>query len=126
MQQSAGMLELFRRNAEAMVGAEHVGLVGHRAGGTDMGDLGHVMPVLHPFAGGASGTSHGADFRIDDYAAVSVTPAKAMAMTLIDLLADGAGAAQRIISEFRPQFSRQQYLDFVRGLATTTVYDYSS
>ena len=126
MQQSAGMLELFRRNAEALVGAEHVGLVGHRAGGTDMGDLGHVMPVLHPFAGGASGTSHGADFRIDDYAAVSVTPAKAMAMTLIDLLADGAGAAQRIISEFRPQFSRQHYLEFVRGLATTTVYDYSS
>src|SRR5437868_922671 len=82
-----------RRNAEVLVGTEHVGTVGHRAGGTDMGDLGQVMPVLHPFAAGAAGITHGADFRIEDYAAVAVTPAKAMAMTVVDLLADGAAEA---------------------------------
>jgi amidohydrolase len=125
MEQSAGMLELFRRNAEDLVGVAHVGRVGHRSGGTDMGDLGHVMPVLHPFAAGASGITHGADFRIDDYAAVAVTPAKAVAMTLIDLLSEGAVAARRILAEFKPGFTRQQYLEFMRGLATTAEFDYS-
>src|SRR5215471_4630164 len=39
MQQDPRLMEIFRPNAEALVGAEHVGSVGHRAGGTDMGDL---------------------------------------------------------------------------------------
>jgi amidohydrolase len=124
MEQHAPLVELFRRNAEALVGAESIGLVGHRAGGTDMGDLGHVMPVLHPFAAGAAGTMHGADFAIHDYDAVAVTPAKAMAMTVVDLLADGAQEARRIKSDFRPRFTNQQYLDFVRGLATSEVYEW--
>jgi metal-dependent amidase/aminoacylase/carboxypeptidase family protein len=125
MEQSPPLVELFRRNAEDLVGADSVRQVGHRSGGTDMGDLGHIIPVLHPFAGGASGMTHGADFRIDDYAAVAVTPAKAMAMTVIDLLADGAGGARRVMSEFRPRFTRQQYLEFMRGLATTETFDYT-
>src|SRR5207237_7148205 len=41
MQQSSELVELFRRNAEKLVGADSVGQVGHRGGGTDMGDLGH-------------------------------------------------------------------------------------
>jgi metal-dependent amidase/aminoacylase/carboxypeptidase family protein len=125
MEQSPQLMQLFRRNAEDLVGTSRVGTVGHRSGGTDMGDLGHVMPVLHPFAGGAAGVSHGADFGIDDYTAAAVTPAKAMAMTVIDLLADGASAARGILSEFHPRFTRQQYLEFVRGLATTTTFDYT-
>jgi amidohydrolase len=125
MEQSPVMLELFRRNAEDLVGADGVGRAGHRAGGTDMGDLGHMIPVLHPFAGGASGMTHGADFRIDDYAAAAVTPAKAMAMTVIDLLVDGAAGARRVMSDFRPRFTRQHYLEFMRGLATTETFDYT-
>jgi hypothetical protein len=90
-----------------------------------MGDLGHIMPVVHPFAAGATGTTHGADFTITDYAAVAVTPAKALAMTIIDLLVDNAATARRIISEFRPRLTRQQYVDFMRTLATTQEFDYS-
>ena len=125
MQQDPHLMELFRRNAEALVGARHVGRVGHRSGGTDMGDLGHVIPVLHPFAAGAAGATHGADFRIEDYAAAAVMPARAMAMTVIDLLGDGAAEARRITAEFQPRFSRQQYVDFMRSLATTEAHDYS-
>jgi hypothetical protein len=105
---------------------ESVGHVGHRAGGTDMGDLGHVMPVLHPFAAGAVGISHGADFAITDYAAVAVTPAKAMAMTAIDLLADGGRQARDILDRFEPRFTRRGYLEFVRALDSTQVFDYLS
>ena len=56
----AGYLPM--RQSPELVGADGLGRVGHRGGGTDMGDLGHIMPVLHPFAGGASGSTHGADF----------------------------------------------------------------
>jgi metal-dependent amidase/aminoacylase/carboxypeptidase family protein len=124
MHQDPLLVELFTRNAEALVGAESVGQVGHRSGGTDMGDLGHVLPVLHPFAAGATGIVHGADFVIQDYDAVAVTPAKAMAMTVIDLLGDDATQARRVVSEFRPRFTRQHYLEFVRTLATTETYEY--
>ncbi len=124
MQQDPRLMEVFRRNAEQLVGADGVGPVGHRAGGTDMGDLGHVMPVLHPFAGGAVGTSHGADFFITDYQAVSVTPAKAMAMTVVDLLRDNGAKAREVLEHFEPRFTRSGYLEFVRGLGGTEVHDY--
>jgi metal-dependent amidase/aminoacylase/carboxypeptidase family protein len=126
MHQHPQLIEIFRRNAETLVGAEHVGRVGHRAGGTDMGDLGQVMPVLHPFAAGVSGTNHGADFAVDDYEAVSVTPAKAMAMTVIDLLSDGAAQARSVVEQFNPRFTRSRYVEFMRTLAGTSVYDYLS
>jgi amidohydrolase len=126
MQQDPHLVEVFRRNAEALVGADGVGRVGHRGGGTDMGDLGHVMPVLHPFAAGASGTSHGADFAITDYEAVAVTPAKAMAMTVVDLLGDGGRQARRVLDQFEPRFTKAAYLEFVRSLAGTQVFDYLS
>ncbi|MBV9543399.1 MAG: hypothetical protein JOY61_03370 [Chloroflexi bacterium] len=124
MRQDARLMDIFQRNAEELVGAERVGRVGHRTGGTDMGDLGHVIPVLHPFAGGVSGTSHGANFNVDDYTAAAVTPAKAMAMTVVDLLSDGAARAHAIRAQFEPRFSRAAYVEFMRGLAGSTVYDY--
>jgi metal-dependent amidase/aminoacylase/carboxypeptidase family protein len=126
MQQDPHLVEVFRRNAEALVGADAVGRVGHRGGGTDMGDLGHVMPVLHPFAAGASGPSHGADFAITDYAAVAVTPAKAMAMTVVDLLGDGGRQARQVLDQFEPRFTKAAYLEFVRSLAGSQVFDYLS
>jgi amidohydrolase len=126
MHQDERLVHVFRRNAEALVGAENVREVGHRAGGTDMGDLGQVMPVLHPFAAGASGTSHGADFAIDDYEAAAVTPAKAMATTVIDLLANGAAQARGVLDQFEPRFTRETYLEFVRSVSRTDVFDYLS
>jgi amidohydrolase len=126
MQQDPHLVEIFQRSAEALVGADAVGRVGHRGGGTDMGDLGHVMPVLHPFAAGAAGTPHGADFAIADYDAVAVTPAKAMAMTVVDLLGEGGRRARQVLDQFEPRFTKTAYLEFVRSLAGTQVLDYLS
>ena len=116
---------LFKANAEAVVGREYVGQVGHRGGGTDMGDLGHVMPVLHPFAGGATGEGHGGSYRLVDYDLLVINPAQALAMTVIDLLSEGAAEARRVLDAFRPRFSRQEYLTFVGGLASSEVFDAS-
>jgi amidohydrolase len=117
------MARLFRETAARLVGEEHYREIGHRTGSTDMGDLSQVMPVLHPYIGGAEGTGHGADYRIADRALAYVAPAKALAAMAIDLLADGAAGARAILAEARPPMTREQYLAFQRGIGRREVYD---
>ena len=52
-----------------------------------MGDLSQIMPVIHPYTMAATGGGHGVDYLIQDYVQAVINPAKAMAMTVIDLLA---------------------------------------
>jgi amidohydrolase len=122
LEQDANLVELFRRNATPLVGAEEIRDTGHRTGSTDAGDLSQIMPVLHPHAGGAEGTGHGADFRIVDADNVVLNSAKAMAMTVIDLLAGNAVEAKRVLDEFRPKLDRSGYLAALRRLAYTQTY----
>ena len=112
------LVKLFRANAVEVVGADRVRDKGHGSGSTDMGDISHILPSVHPYAGGAAGAGHGADYRIEDYARVVQNPAKAMAMTVIDLLTDGAREAKRVQAEFTPHMSRQEYLDYLQRLDT--------
>ncbi len=123
LKQDEHLMELFRRNAERLVGPENVKTVGHRTGGTDMGDIGHVMPVLHSFSTGASGVMHGADFRLVDEDVAIMGPARAMALTVIDLLSDGAAQARAVLDAYRPRFTRGEYLAFVRGLSKNETFD---
>jgi metal-dependent amidase/aminoacylase/carboxypeptidase family protein len=125
MAQNPELTRLFRANAEVVVGAEHVADLGHFGGGTDMGDLGHVMPVLHPWAAGATGNTHGADFQFTDYDVALVKPTKALAMTVVDLLGDGAANAKMVLEKFQPRFTKDAYLSFVRGLDRQETDDYS-
>src|SRR5881392_24940 len=62
----ATMAKMYRENAAALVGADNFRQIGHRTGSTDMGDLSMVMPILHPYMGGATGSGHGADYQIVD------------------------------------------------------------
>jgi amidohydrolase len=116
------LVSMFRANAVDLVGVANVRDKGHGGGSTDMGDISHILPTVHPYAGGASGAGHGADYRIDDYRRAVANPAKAMAMTVLDLLSNGAEQAKRIKAEFKPTMSRQQYLSYLRRLSTTTVF----
>jgi amidohydrolase len=123
LRQDDELMRLFRANAEKLVGSENVKTVGHRSGGTDMGDLGHVMPVLHSFSTGASGVMHGADFRVTDEEVAVMHPARALAMTVVDLLSNDAAGARNVLATYRPRFSKEQYLAFVRTLARTEMFD---
>lgn len=116
------MGELFRANAETIVGPENVGEGSHRSGGTDMGDLSQIMPVIHPFAGGAVGPSHSAEYLIVDYDRAAVNPARAMALTAVDLLAEDAAGARNVLSRYTPTMTRDEYLAFARRLAREDVY----
>ncbi|HEV7662759.1 MAG TPA: amidohydrolase, partial [Chloroflexota bacterium] len=122
LRQDETLMALFRANAETLVGAQHVKTVGHRTGGTDMGDLGQVMPVLHPFTTGASGTMHGADFQLVDEEIAVLNPARAMAMTIVDLLSDGAAGARRVLAQAPAKKTKAVYLAEVRALNATEVY----
>ena len=103
----------FQKNAVRLVGRRGVSVhpKSYNTGGsTDMGDLSHLMPTLHPYTSGATGMAHGVDYVIKDYEAAVVTPAKTMAMTVIDLLSEGAAGARQVLGNFKPSMTRDQYL----------------
>jgi amidohydrolase len=117
------MTSLFEATATELVGNEHYRRLPHRSGSTDMGDLSQVMPVLHPYMGGAQGTGHGADFAIVDKTLGYVLPAKALAAMVVDLLAEGAGGARDVLAKATPPMTRAGYLAFQRGIARREVFD---
>jgi amidohydrolase len=119
----ATMTRYFKETAAELVGAEHYRQIGHRTGSTDMGDLSMVMPILHPYIGGASGSSHGADYKIVEPALAYVAQAKALAAMAVDMLADGAAGAREVLKTAKPPMTREQYLTFQRALARREVYE---
>jgi hypothetical protein len=88
-----------------------------------MGDISHVMPTLHPYISGASGSGHGADYKITDPQLAYVENAKQLALMAVDMLWDGAKNAQGIIAEFKPRLTKEAYLSFQRGINKTELYD---
>ena len=123
LQQNKAMAEVFRANAASLVGEENVGYVEHRTGSTDMGDISHLMPTIHPYVGGATGLSHSATYVIEDYGLAVIKGAKALAYTAIDLLGDGASQGNSIVGGQRPDMSVGEYLKFMRGLASEELFE---
>jgi len=115
------MAGLFRANAQAVVGECRD--VGHRAGCTDMGDVSQLMPVLHPYMGGAAGTGHAADYGIADFSLGYLAPAKALAAMVVDLLWDDAAGAREVLAKATPRMTRESYLAFQRGVGRREVFD---
>jgi hypothetical protein len=72
--------------------------------------------------GGARGTGHAADFEIADPTLAYVAPAKALAMMVVDLLADDASGAREVLAKAKPRLSRADYLKLQRGMAKREVY----
>ncbi len=90
------------------------------SGSTDMGDLCCVMPVVHPLAGGAKGTSHGDDYEIEDPIASCVDSAKMQLALLYLLLEDDAKEAKRVIKEYKPLFkTKEEFLSYVDNLKSS-------
>ncbi|MBQ6845878.1 MAG: amidohydrolase [Oscillospiraceae bacterium] len=87
------------------------------SGSTDMGDLSSIMPVIHPYAGGAIGKSHGNDYQIADPDRACVKNAKWQVAMLKLLLENGGERAKKIIAEYEPPFaSNEEYLAFLDSL----------
>ena len=122
LDQNSSMADVFEANSVALVGKENVGRAPHRTGSTDMGDVSQLMPVIHPYVGGATGIGHGADYVVQDYNLSVITAAKALTATAIDLMGDGANQAGSIVAGHRPNMTRDEYLKFMRQQASEETF----
>lgn len=116
------LANLWTANAEKLVGRDEVGHGGHSGGSTDMGDLSHIIATIQPYASGATGRGHSEDYMVEDYGKAVVDPAKAMAMTVVDLLANGAETGAKVLDAFVPEMTRESYLETMSALFTTKTY----
>ncbi|KIX13686.1 amidohydrolase [Dethiosulfatarculus sandiegensis] len=113
---------LTRQNALELVGEEAITDGGDFTGSFDFGDVSHLMPSLHPFIGGVKGALHTRDFEVTDFDTALIMPAKLLAATLVDLLADGGKEADRITEAFVPVLSKEEYIALLEDLTKTTTF----
>ncbi|MBC7256828.1 MAG: peptidase dimerization domain-containing protein, partial [Chloroflexi bacterium] len=111
------LVDLYRANVIALAGEEAWGEPRFGAGSTDMGDVSHIMPSMEAQAKGCTGTGHGADYLISDPEVAYIAPAKLAAMTIIDLLANGAAKAQEVLAHYQAPMTKERYLAYMRALA---------
>lgn len=108
MEQNIEMSCLLEENAKQIapgLSVEH----GHVfCGSTDMGDLSYLIPVIQPTITGFSGAAHSKDFCITDKNLAYILPAKLMAATVIDLLAEDAQRGKEIMQDY-PRKDKASY-----------------
>lgn len=109
------MDEIFKGNLEELGLAGKIVEGGDFTGSFDFGDVSHLMPTLHPMIGGIRGSLHTREFQITDEELAYIVPAKAMAMTVVDLLFDGAKGAKDILADFKPVMTKDEYLKFMES-----------
>ena len=87
---------------------------------TDMGDLSSIMPVMHPYAAGATGVVHGSDYYIADPESACVKSAAWQVAMIIDLLSNNAEKAKEIVKNYKPLFNtKQDYLLYIDSLESS-------
>jgi len=90
---------------------------GWSTGCSDMGDVGAVMPALHPNIGGAVGAFHGADMYVTKPEIAVVQSAQLQYEFLHTFLDNDAKNAKEVIADYKPDFaSFQEYFDFADKL----------
>ena len=117
---------LFRDNMLSFIAPDQFLEGLHLGSSTDMGDITHIMPGLHPHIGGATGTLHGKDFALTNSVHLYLDTAKSLAMTVVDLLAGDAATATRLLTSFQPVMSRAEYLGVMRRLTHAEEFDGAS
>lgn len=106
------------RNATRVIGPDGHAYGRHLGASSDMGDLSHVMPVSHPYASGAVGGHHGVDYLVKDHRQAAVEPALYLAGSVVDLLADGAAEARRVLAA-ATYLTTTEYVELRRSMSTT-------
>ena len=100
-----GLIEVAKTCMAALVGVEEVSIEDRwGCGSTDMGDVSTVIPAIHPYAGGVSGSSHGDDYQVVDPELACVKSAQLQVLMAAELLKDNAARARQIIENFTPVY----------------------
>jgi metal-dependent amidase/aminoacylase/carboxypeptidase family protein len=112
MQNSERLDGLFAANMASLLGPEAIGRSPHLTGSSDMGDITHLMPGLHPMIKAGSAKVHTESFCIEDTRLACIETAKGLAMTVIDLLWDSAREGLAVKSAYKPKYIKDQFLKF--------------
>ena len=106
-----GLGKIAGDNAVSLIGADRVDFGGAVvSGSTDAGDISQLMPTLHAHVGGVRGVAHSSDYEIEDPELSYIVASKMLAMSVIDLLADGAEAAVSIKDNFKAPMTKDEYM----------------
>jgi len=119
-----GLDEVYKNNLLEFLGESEIEMGGAMSGSTDFGDITHIMPGIHPMIGGVSGALHTRTYSVDDKELAYIIPAKVFAMTLVDLLYDGAKEAKEIIDNFTPIMTKKEYLDFLEETSAKDIFSF--
>jgi amidohydrolase len=99
-----------------LFGETEINQRGHSTGSTDMGDFSCIMPTTSIGMSGTEGAGHSRHLKIIDPVKQYIVPAKAIAVTVIDLLYDEAQQAKQVIEKFTPTIKREEYTEFMKKL----------
>jgi hypothetical protein len=80
---------------------------------TDMGDVSLVIPSIHGYIPGMTGTAHGNDFGISNYYDACVIPAMINARLAIRLLADNGAIALPIAEKKKKMMPISEYIQII-------------
>lgn len=85
-------------------------------GSTDVGDVQHIQPVLTFNTGGIDGNFHSAEFEVVDEELAYIETAKVFALGAYRFLRDGAKEAKRIVEDYKPKYTKEEYIEFMDSL----------
>ncbi|MDR1017758.1 MAG: amidohydrolase [Lachnospiraceae bacterium] len=116
---------LYKENMIEFAGANEDSFVNvvETAGSTDLGDISLMKPCMHIWSGGITGGLHTGDYRMKDKIEAYVTPAKMLALTIVDLLYNNGEKASKIISDFKPEFTTQTWRELMDKYSTVELFD---
>ena len=103
-------------SCERLVGKDQIKHREHSTGSTDLGDFSCIMPTTSIGMAGTEGAGHSRDLKVVDPVKQYIWPAKAIAVTVVDLLYGGAKEAKNVIEGFKPTIKREEYTDFMKKL----------
>ena len=96
---------------------------GHRGSSTDMGDVSMLMPALHAYCAGFTGSPHAKDFVVTDPEKAYIDGAKLLAMDAVSLLCGNAEKG-REIAELPRIMDKETYFKYKETFTSIEEYDY--
>lgn len=100
-----------------------LGNCGHRGSSTDMGDVSMLIPALHAYSGGFSGSPHAKNFVVVDPEKAYIQGAKLLAMDAVKLLENNA-ALGNMIASIKPFMTKEEYINYKELFCSTEEFNY--
>lgn len=82
---------------------------------TDANDVSNIIPVLHASIGGVKGRAHSLDYEVSDPELAYIKAAKMLAMTVVDLLSDGAQRGIEVKETYNAPLTKESYIDLLNS-----------